>query len=59
MFSWLFGNRIRVADVIELLEKVRAFNAGAVDAPLDRHIDKVFAEWLKNKNLPTVNLSKR
>ncbi len=51
MFRWLFGDRIRVEEVVELLEKVRDFNAGAVDAPLDRHIDAVFAQWLQDKNL--------
>lgn len=28
-----------------LLEKVKSFNCGAIDAYLTKHVDKVFKEW--------------
>lgn len=34
-------------EIEKLLEDVKKFNAGAVDEPLSRHVDKVFAEWLE------------
>ena len=38
------------AIVDTLIEDIRAFNAGAIDSALDRHIDRVLAAWLtKNK----------
>ena len=36
--------------VKELLDAVREFNAGAIDAYLNKHVDKKFDEWAqKNK----------
>jgi hypothetical protein len=37
-------------DVEELLERVKLFNAGAIDEYLTRHVDKVFQEWLDERN---------
>lgn len=34
-------------EVKELLEKVKVFNAGAIDPYLTKHVDKVFEEWAK------------
>ena len=33
--------------VKELLESVKEFNAGAIDAYLTKHVDTVFTEWAK------------
>jgi hypothetical protein len=33
--------------VKDLLERIKAFNAGAIDAYLTKHVDKVFEEWAK------------
>lgn len=55
-----FGNWFKKADenkeitftlseVISLLEEVKNFNAGAVDRWLDRHVNQILSEKLKNK----------
>jgi hypothetical protein len=45
MFNWLFGKKYTEKQVNELLDMIEAFNAGAVDDPLSRHIAKVYEEW--------------
>jgi len=30
-----------------LLESIKNFNCGAIDAHLNKHVDKVFKEWIK------------
>jgi hypothetical protein len=37
---------ITLNDVIKLVEEIRTFNAGAVDKPLDKHIDAVLDSWM-------------
>lgn len=45
-FGW--GTRKYTKEEIELLiEKVKVFNAGAIDEYLTNHVDKVFEEWVK------------
>lgn len=36
-----------VAEVKDLLERVKVFNAGAIDAYLTNHVEKSFTEWAK------------
>ncbi len=42
---------ITLNDIIELVEEIRTFNAGAVDKPLDRHIDAALDSWVTNNNI--------
>jgi len=35
-------------EVFALLEKVKEFNAGAIDQYLTNHVDKAFDEWRKS-----------
>ena len=51
LFDWFWKKEIKftVADVEELVEKIKVFNAGAIDTYLTKHTDKVFEEWLKEK----------
>ncbi len=37
-------------DIEFLLEKVKEFNAGAVDQYLSEHVDRVYEKWLKERN---------
>ena len=36
--------------VRDLLERVKLFNAGAIDAYLTKHVEKAFEEWAKENN---------
>ena len=36
--------------VKDLLERVKVFNAGAIDAYVTKHVEKVFEEWAKDNN---------
>ena len=36
--------------VKDLLERVKVFNAGAIDAYLTKHVEKVFEEWAEDNN---------
>lgn len=36
-------------DIDLLLERVKGFNAGAIDEYLSQHVDKVYSEWLKER----------
>ncbi len=38
---------ISVEQVQQLLEKIKEFNAGVIDVILTKHVDDVFAVWLK------------
>jgi len=38
-----------LSEVLEILQEVRSFNAGAIDAYLDNHIDKVMKRILEDK----------
>jgi hypothetical protein len=47
MFSWLFEKTYKEKEVVELLDMIEEFNAGAIDHPLSMHIAKVYEEWRK------------
>lgn len=51
LFDWFWKKEVKftVADVEELVEKIKVFNAGAIDVYLTKHTDKTFEEWLKEK----------
>jgi len=44
---------ITLNDIIELVEEIRTFNAGAVDKPLDSHIDAALDSWVLKNNVNT------
>ena len=35
-----------VEQVANLVEKIKLFNAGCIDAYLSKHVDKAFKEWI-------------
>ena len=35
-----------VEEIASLLVDIKKFNAGVIDALLDKHIDRVYKEWL-------------
>jgi hypothetical protein len=35
-----------VEQVAELVERIKEFNAGCIDAMLSKHTDQVFKEWI-------------
>jgi len=45
-FGWL-GRDYTKAEVEDLLERIKKFNAGAIDEYLTNHVHKVFEEWVK------------
>lgn len=48
--DWLKGEKTFTAKEVEdLLEKVKQFNAGAIDEYLTNHVDKAFNEWLNER----------
>lgn len=44
-FNWLFKKMYSESEVDKLVEEIKKFNAGAIDDPLSRYIDKVYKEW--------------
>lgn len=38
-------------EVGDLLERVKVFNAGAIDQYLTNHVERVFNEWLAEKGV--------
>ena len=52
LFDWLWkkDQKFTAEEVQELLEQVKAFNCGAIDDYLSKHVDKTFVEWLEAKN---------
>ncbi len=36
-------------EVKDLLDRIKEFNAGAIDQYLTNHVDKVFTEWARDK----------
>ena len=48
-WNWWTGTdkKYAAAEVLELLEAVKEFNAGAIDAYLTNHVDKAFDSWRK------------
>lgn len=51
LFDWLFGNEkeFDLAAVQQLIEEIKVFNAGAIDAYLTKHVDTVFEKWLEQQ----------
>tara|TARA_Y100000034_G_scaffold38278_1_gene47010 strand:+ start:28161 stop:28310 length:150 start_codon:yes stop_codon:yes gene_type:complete len=45
MFDWLFKTKYTSEEVEKLIQMIKAFNAGAVDAALSKHIDEAYKEW--------------
>jgi len=37
-----------VEEIKELVEKIKVFNAGAIDEYLTKHVDTVFNEWIES-----------
>ncbi len=52
LFGWpWFGSKEKTftaEEVKVLVEKIKVFNAGAIDEYLTRHVDEVFKEWLES-----------
>lgn len=47
LFGWFESKTtFTKEDVMELLERVKKFNAGAIDQYLTNHVDQAFNEWL-------------
>lgn len=47
---WMEKEKTFTADEVkDLLERIKVFNAGAIDDYLTKHVDKVFAEWADDK----------
>lgn len=38
---------ISIAQVTDLVEKIKQFNAGVIDQFLSKHVDETFENWLK------------
>lgn len=51
LFNWFSKKEktFTIAEVEQLLEEVKVFNAGAIDDYLTKHVDNVFKKWLENK----------
>lgn len=51
LFGW-FEKKERqftIAEIGELMERVKEFNAGCIDEYLSNHVDRVFDAWLTEK----------
>ena len=48
---WKKDRNFTLEEVADLLERVNVFNAGAIDAYLTKHVEKVFHEWLAEKGI--------
>lgn len=48
---WKKDKTFTLEEVAELLDRVKVFNAGAIDPYLTNHVDKVFNEWLTEKGV--------
>lgn len=46
-WNW-FQKKYTIDEVMELVDKIKDFNAGAIDNYLSEHVDKVLDEWKKN-----------
>lgn len=46
---WNTERKYTIDEVKELIEKIKVFNAGAIDQYLTDHVDKVFSEWADSK----------
>jgi len=48
--SWRKKEKTFTSDQVkELLEEIKKFNAGAIDAYLTKHVDKAFEDWAKKQ----------
>lgn len=50
MFGWLFGTKekkFNVEQVNDLVNKIKDFNAGAIDDHLSKYVEEVFEKWLE------------
>jgi hypothetical protein len=46
--SWKKKQKTFTPDQVkDLIERIKVFNAGAIDSYLTKHVDKVFEEWAK------------
>ncbi len=50
IWSWLLEKKYTLNEVKELIEYIKAFNAGVVDEHLNKHIDKCLDLWLDKKD---------
>jgi hypothetical protein len=49
LFGW-FSNKeqqFSLEQIKELVEKIKIFNAGAIDHLLTKHVDEVFQKWVE------------
>lgn len=50
-FEWFQSDKKFTAkDVETLVEKIKEFNAGAIDQYLTNHVDKTLVEWMQERN---------
>ena len=51
LFDWFCKKekKFTVTEINDLVEKIKGFNAGAVDQYLTNHVDKTYETWLEGK----------
>ena len=52
LWNWFSSNpdkKYTEEDVKELVERIKQFNAGAIDEYLSKHVDTVYREWHAEK----------
>jgi len=50
LFNTFKGEKLYTKnEVLKLMNLIKTFDAGAVDEPLSRHIDKCYDNWSKEK----------
>ena len=50
-WDWFGTDKTFTVDQVkDLLKRIETFNCGAIDAYLNKHVDKVFAEWCQELN---------
>ncbi len=60
LFNWFVKKEktFTVDEVSQLVEEIKEFNAGAIDAYLTKHADKAFEAWLnEHKEVKALALS--
>jgi kynureninase len=48
---WKKDRTFTLEEVADLLEHINEFKAGAIDAYLHKHVEKVFQAWLEEKGV--------
>ena len=48
---WKKDRTFTLEEVADLLEHINEFKAGAIDAYLHKHVEKVFHAWLEEKGV--------